>query len=80
MRCRAAAGRLPQIFEPLYTTKPKGMGLGLYIAQEMVRAHGGQFMVQSTEGQGTTFIITLEVAQDDVHFPSPRPRPRALGW
>jgi signal transduction histidine kinase len=53
------AGCLQQIFEPLYTTKPKGTGLGLYIAQEIVRAHGGQLTVQSTEGQGTTFIMTL---------------------
>jgi signal transduction histidine kinase len=53
------AACLQQIFEPLYTTKPKGTGLGLYIAQEIVRAHGGQITVQSTEGQGTTFVITL---------------------
>jgi signal transduction histidine kinase len=51
--------RLAQIFEPLYTTKSKGTGLGLDIAQEVVRAHGGQLTVQSTEGQGTTFVITL---------------------
>jgi signal transduction histidine kinase len=51
--------RLAQIFEPLYTTKSKGTGLGLDIAQEIVHAHGGQLTVQSTEGQGTTFVITL---------------------
>jgi signal transduction histidine kinase len=50
---------LEQIFEPLYTTKPEGTGLGLYIAQEIVAAHGGQLTVQSREGQGTTFTITL---------------------
>jgi signal transduction histidine kinase len=53
------AAHLEQIFEPLYTTKPEGTGLGLYIAQEIVAAHGGQLTVQSTEGQGTTFTITL---------------------
>jgi two-component system sensor histidine kinase HydH len=52
-------GRLGQIFEPLYTTKPEGTGLGLYIVQEIIGAHGGQLTVQSTEGQGTTFTITL---------------------
>jgi signal transduction histidine kinase len=50
---------LEEIFEPLYTTKPEGTGLGLYIAQEIVAAHGGQLTVQSTAGQGATFTITL---------------------
>jgi two-component system CheB/CheR fusion protein len=48
-----------QIFEPLYTTKPGGTGLGLYIVQEVVAAHGGQVVVQSVVGQGSTFTITL---------------------
>jgi signal transduction histidine kinase len=53
------AERLGRIFEPLYTTKPGGTGLGLYIVQEIVAAHGGQIAVQSVENQGTTFIMTL---------------------
>ena len=53
------AERLERIFEPLYTTKPGGTGLGLYIVQEIVAAHGGQITVQSEEGQGTIFTITL---------------------
>jgi len=53
------AALLAQIFEPLYTTKPGGTGLGLYIVQEIVAAHGGQLTVQSAEGHGTTFTITL---------------------
>ena len=61
------AGRLGQIFEPLYTTKPGGTGLGLYIAQEIVVAHGGQLTVHSVEGQGTTFTITLPRAVPGVH-------------
>ena len=48
-----------QIFEPLYTTKPGGTGLGLYIVQEIVTAHGGQITIESVEGQGTIFTITL---------------------
>jgi two-component system sensor histidine kinase HydH len=47
------------IFEPLYTTKPGGTGLGLYIVQEIVAAHGGQVTVESVVGQGTTFTVTL---------------------
>jgi signal transduction histidine kinase len=65
------AGRLGQIFAPLYTTKPEGTGLGLYIAQEIVRAHGGQLTVQSTEGQGTTFLITLPRGMQLRHSRSP---------
>ena len=48
-----------KIFEPLHTTKPGGTGLGLYIVQEVVAAHGGQVAVQSVVGQGSTFTITL---------------------
>jgi signal transduction histidine kinase len=51
--------RLATIFEPLYTTKPSGTGLGLYIVQEIVAAHGGQVTVASVVGQGTTFTVTL---------------------
>jgi PAS domain S-box-containing protein len=51
-----------RIFEPLYTTKPGGTGLGLFIVYEIVVAHGGQVTVQSTVGHGTTFTITLPPA------------------
>jgi signal transduction histidine kinase len=52
-----------QIFEPLYTPKPGGTGLGLYIVQEVMAAHGGQVAVQSTVGAGTTFTLTLPLAE-----------------
>ena len=54
-----SAERLTQIFEPLYTTKPGGTGLGLYLVQEILTAHGGQVTVHSVESQGTTFTLTL---------------------
>ena len=58
--------QLTKIFEPLYTTKPGGSGLGLYIVQEVVTAHEGRVTVESVEGQGTTFSLTLPVAIDAI--------------
>jgi signal transduction histidine kinase len=58
-----APEQIMQLFEPLYTTKPGGTGLGLHIVQEVVTAHGGQVAVQSTVGSGTTFTITLPLAE-----------------
>jgi signal transduction histidine kinase len=55
------AERVPRIFEPLYTTKPGGTGMGLYIVQETLTAHGGRVTVESVEGQGSTFTFMLPV-------------------
>ena len=51
--------QIARIFEPFYTTKKKGTGLGLMIVQRIVRAHGGKIEVESRVGQGTTFRIWL---------------------
>jgi signal transduction histidine kinase len=48
-----------RIFNPEYTTKEKGLGLGLSIAHEIIRSHGGDILVQSRIGAGTTFEIRL---------------------
>jgi signal transduction histidine kinase len=48
-----------KIFEPLYTTKTKGTGLGLAVVANLVRSHGGTIDVTSEEGKGTTFTIEL---------------------
>jgi signal transduction histidine kinase len=50
---------LEQVFQPFFTTKEQGTGLGLSIAQRIVTEHGGRLEVESTEGQGSVFIITL---------------------
>jgi len=52
-----------KIFQPFFTTKPtgSGTGLGLSLAYDIVKAHGGEIKVNSKEGQGTEFVILLPV-------------------
>jgi len=47
------------IFEPFFTTTPQGIGIGLSIVQQIVRAHGGSITYDSEHGKGTTFVIAL---------------------
>jgi two-component system, sporulation sensor kinase E len=54
-----APDKMNHIFEPFYTTKKKGTGLGLMIVQRIVRQHGGHIELESRVGQGTTFRIRL---------------------
>ena len=50
---------LEKIFEPLFTTKAKGIGLGLAIIKNIIESHQGKIEVESTLGERTTFIIKL---------------------
>ena len=54
-----AAEEVGRIFEPLYTTKIHGMGLGLAIVRRIVELHKGKIQCESEPGRGTTFTITL---------------------
>src|SRR5437867_4093122 len=57
--CGIPQDQLNRIFEPCFTTKKKGSGLGLMIVQRIVREHGGLIKLESHVGQGTTFRIWL---------------------
>lgn len=48
-----------RVFEPFYTTKSKGTGLGMAIAQRIIEAHGGRIAVADTSGDGAEFVIEL---------------------
>ncbi len=54
-----ADGDLPHIFEPFFSTKPEGSGIGLALVYRVVEEHGGSIEVRSRVGEGTTFILTL---------------------
>jgi PAS domain S-box-containing protein len=51
--------QISRIFEPFYTTKKKGTGLGLMIVQRIIRAHEGRIELESHVGRGTTFRVWL---------------------
>ncbi len=57
-----AAADLGQIFEPFFSTKAGGSGLGLALVHRIVQDHGGEIDVQSRPGAGSTFTLTLPVA------------------
>ncbi len=55
---------IERLFEPFFTTKDKGTGLGLAIVFNLILKHEGDIRVESEEGKGTTFIITLPKGKD----------------
>jgi signal transduction histidine kinase len=50
---------LSRIFEPFFSTKHKGMGIGLYLAKKIIEAHDGKIEAKSEPGRGTAFIIRI---------------------
>jgi signal transduction histidine kinase len=54
-----SAENLSHVFEPYFTTKPSGSGLGLLIVRRIVREHGGELSIESSQGRGLTLTIRL---------------------
>jgi two-component system NtrC family sensor kinase len=54
---------LDKIFQPFFTNKPtgQGTGLGLSLAYDIVKAHGGEISVETQEGEGTTFMMQIPI-------------------
>ncbi|MCP3888978.1 MAG: HAMP domain-containing protein [Desulfobulbaceae bacterium] len=64
---------LQQIFNPFFTTKDSGTGLGLPITHKVITEHGGQIDVESKKGQGTTFTIQLPIDDKISILTTPNP-------
>ena len=63
-----SAEALSHVFEPYYTTKATGTGLGLLIVRRIVREHGGELAIESTEGKGLTLTIRLPFREQRVRM------------
>ena len=55
---------LANVFDPFFSTKPNGMGMGLAISRTIVEAHGGQLWAENNNGDGATLRFTLPLAEE----------------
>jgi signal transduction histidine kinase len=58
-------GNLERVFEPFYTTKSSGVGMGLSICHTIINGHGGRLWVDANEPRGAVFKFTLPALQED---------------
>jgi signal transduction histidine kinase len=62
-----AAEAMDKLFEPFYTTKNNGMGIGLSISRSIIDAHQGMLTVARNDGPGVTFSFSLPVSDAGTH-------------
>jgi PAS domain S-box-containing protein len=62
--CGMSEETLRHAFEPLFTTKKNGTGLGLAVTHQVVLRHGGEIFIESTPGEGTTFHVFLPLSEE----------------
>jgi signal transduction histidine kinase len=55
---------MKKLFQPLFTTKARGVGLGLTISRNLTETNGGMIEVESRQGEGTTFTVVLPLATE----------------
>ena len=77
--CGIPAEHLTRIFDPYFSTKQSGHGLGLATAHSIVVKHHGQLNVHSTVGAGTTLVIDLPASEYTAELESVQPRPNVTG-
>jgi len=58
------ADKIAHVFDPFFSTKPNGLGMGLPISRTIIEAHGGRFWAQNNNSGGATFRFTLPIAEE----------------
>ena len=58
-----SADKLLRVFEPFFSSKPNGLGMGLAISRDIIEAHGGRLWADSNEAGGATFTLALPMVE-----------------